>query len=159
MTIRNIQKNKGFVLLFAVSISAILLAIALGAANISLKELQFSTSAKDTNDAFFAADAGTECALYYDRSDQNKFPLGGPAPAPISCGSGNITVGFSAGTYSFTVIGLGSAGTSCSKVTVSKAIIAPFTTIISKGYNVGNTSGTCTPLPSNAVEREIKTTF
>ena len=37
--------------------------------NISYKEIIFSTDAEETNEAFFAADTGAECALYYDRSN------------------------------------------------------------------------------------------
>ena len=41
--------------------------------NISLKEIKFGTSARDTNDAFFAADTGAECALFNDKSTQTNF--------------------------------------------------------------------------------------
>ena len=58
MIILKIKKNKGFVLIFAVTLAAILLSIALGISQIALKEIKFGTSAKDTNDAFFAADTG-----------------------------------------------------------------------------------------------------
>ena len=51
MIIKKIKKNRGFVILFAVTLSSILLAIALGVANIALKEIRFGTSAKDTNEA------------------------------------------------------------------------------------------------------------
>src|ERR1035437_11163940 len=92
-----IKKNKGFVILFAVTLSALLLSIALGVANVAFREAKFNTSAKDTNNAFFAADTGAECALYYDKSTMSvfatqtspppsspppSFPSSGPQPQP-----------------------------------------------------------------------------
>ncbi|HEV7424440.1 MAG TPA: hypothetical protein VGO21_04595, partial [Candidatus Paceibacterota bacterium] len=76
--------RSGFVILFAVTLASIILAVTLGAINVALKEIKFSTNAKDTNNAFFAADVGVECAEYYDKSTINAFPVAGPATS-ISC--------------------------------------------------------------------------
>src|SRR3989344_2360391 len=90
------KSGAGFVILFAVTLSSILLAIALGVANIALKEIKFSTSARDTNDAFFVADTGAECALFYDKLSGSSFPIDGVgAPASITCASTDIPVSFS----------------------------------------------------------------
>ena len=66
-------KNRGFVILFAVTISSILLALAIGVANIALKEVKFNTSAKDTNNAFFAADTAIEYALFQDKPPSSAY--------------------------------------------------------------------------------------
>jgi len=141
MKINNLQKNKGFVLLFAVTVSSILLAIALGVANIALKEVRFSTSARDTNDAFFAADTGIEYTLFNDRT---------PAFYPP-------------GLTAFDLAGFGASGQSCAKVTVNKSITPSTTTIIAKGYNIGGSApgifpASCTP-PASAIERELNITY
>ena len=154
MITKKIKKNKGFVLLFAVVVSSIILAVTLAVANVSLKEIKFSTSAKDTNDAFFAADTGAECALFNDRSTQNKFLLAGPA-ATITCANTNITPTFSAGFYKFTIPSLGSTGQGCAIVTVDKSV-SP-TAVVSKGYNVGDAS--CNSSSANRVERQIELTY
>lgn len=150
--------RSGFVILFAGTISAILLSIALGVANIAFKEVKFRTSDKETNAAFFAADVGVECALFYDRSDQNKFPADGPA-MPITCANNlDIPVSFSAGVYNFTITNLGDLGQGCAKVTVDKTA-PPMTTIISSGYNNGgNVPGSCVQ-GSNTVERQIELNY
>lgn len=152
--IKKLQKNKGFVILFAVTLSAILLSIALGVANIALKEIRFGTSAKDTNEAFFAADTGAECALVNDKSTGSAFPPGGPARA-VACASATPT--FSGDTYKFIVINLGNTNTGCAIVTVKKDITSHppdvLTKIISKGYNIGSPS--CSSTSLNLVEREI----
>jgi len=160
MIIKKIKKNKGFVILFAVMLSSILLAIALGVSNIAFREVTFGTSAKDANDAFFAADVGAECALFYDKSlpANNAFTVGQSFAGPMNCAGSHVAlVGDTGPSWSFDVVGLGSNGKSCAKVTVDKSI-EPIT-IISKGYssdNIGDTS--CTPL-SNSLERELEVTY
>src|SRR3989344_9100858 len=81
--------RSGFVILFAVTLSSILLSVALGVANVALREVGFSTSARDSSDAFLAADTGAECALFYDKLSSSSFPIEGPAVA-ISCASYEI---------------------------------------------------------------------
>ena len=164
MKLKKIQKNKAFVLLFAVVISSIILAIALGVANISLKEINFGTSARDANDAFFAADTGAECALYYDRSDNNAFKETtnegeGSVPLIMTCAGSKISFINKPPPWSFVISGLGSTGQSCAKVTVSKDNTnIPVTTVItSKGYNIGD--GNCDSSNSNRVERELEVTY
>jgi len=167
MGIKNLQKKRGFVILFAVTLSAILLAIALGVANIALKEVKFTTNARNTNNAFFAADTGAECALFNDKLVGSSFPIEGPASS-ITCASTTIPVSFSGtidssgnpttGTYNFSINSLGSLGASCAKINVFKdKRQSPMLVVItSKGYDTGGgVPGSCNP-PSNSVERELK---
>src|SRR3989344_1549773 len=138
--------NKGFALLYAVMISSMLLAIALGVTDISLKEIKFGTSAKDTNEAFFAADTGAECALFYDKSTGGVF-ITGTSPS-ITCNNDTFTANESPTSYwKFVLTGLGSEEKGCAKVTVDKTDLAPcnsLTCIVSKGYNDGgNDPGLC----------------
>ena len=156
--------NSGFVLLFSIMISSIILLITLGVSNIALKEINFTISAKDTNDAFFAADTGAECALFNDKTS------GGLESAFIENGSGvsclGTTITFtnppSSSPWNFVLTGLGSTGKACAKVTVKKDIFDGLntTTIISKGYNNNDTSTDtgCSPA-SNAVERFIELSY
>ena len=132
------ERSRGFVILFAVTISSIILAIALGVANIALKEIKFSTNARDTNDAFFAADTGVELALFNDKSPN------------VSCSA--------PGTCSFVVSGLGSTGQSCAIVTITKTSSPAGTSIISKGYNTG-VSLSCASTNMDRVEREINVNY
>ncbi|MEK9181510.1 MAG: malectin [Patescibacteria group bacterium] len=159
--ILKIKNKKGFVILFAVTLSSLILAIALGVSNITLKEMKFSTSAKDTNEAFFAADTGIECALMNDKP-VSKFSVAGPATA-LTCAAGipTYSAGTNTGLYTFLVTGLSNNGTSCAKVSVFKdaAIDPPFivTTLTSKGYNIGDPS--CNSSNPNRIEREIKASY
>ena len=135
---KELQKEKGFALLFAVTLSAILLSIALGITSVAMKEVQFGTSAKDTNDAFFAADSGAEYVLYKDRSDN----IIDPFPSP----SGGTTI---------IVSELDSTLKGCATVTIKKTVtnISASTEVVSKGHNNG--SPNCTTISSNTVEREL----
>jgi hypothetical protein len=168
MIIKNIQKNKAFVLLFAVTISAILLAIALGVANIAFREVKFGTSAVDTNNAFFAADVGAECALYYNRTPNPPYNFANAfqsSPDAMNCaGTTDIEVTKSSteDIWTFVVSNLGSTGQGCAIVTVNKTVLdvdgVPTTSIISKGYNNGSNGdgpGTCKQ-GSNTVERQLE---
>ncbi len=152
-----LKQNTGFAILFAVTLSAIVLGIALGITNIAQKELKFATSAKATNEAFFAADTGIECALINDKSGTSVFKDGGPGS--LSCLGVSITLNGSSPSWDFIVPNLGTSGQSCSKVSLFKnesgGIIT--TTIIAKGYDTGGSSG-CTP-SSNTVERQLESTY
>lgn len=154
--------RSGFAILFAVTLSALLLSIALGVSNIALKELKFGTSAKFTNEAFFAADTGVECALAHDKSDSGVFIDGGIITL-INCAGSPITVGGFYPAFNFFVPGLGSNGQGCAMVEVFKETdpLDPtriLTTITSKGYDLGGGAGGCDPA-SNRVERQIETTY
>ncbi len=154
------KNNRGFVLLFTMVLSAVLLSMAIGASSVALKELKFSTSGRDTNDAFFAADTGADCALYFDQAAQNKFPLNGSAGV-VSCANASANSGSGNGTtasYNFTVNGLGSSGNSCVKVNVSKDASSGTlkTTITTDGYSPANSPCTAN---STTVNRHLVVTY
>lgn len=153
------RRNGGFVILFAVTLSAILLSIALGVTNIAFKEIKFGTSDKDTNVAFFAADVGAECALFYDRSDPAKNAFTGTATSITCAGNSFSTPAPSPSNFwTFILSGLGPQAQGCAKVTVDKTT-GSGTQIISSGYNNGgNVSGSCTQ-GSNTVERQIELNY
>ncbi|MFA6585792.1 MAG: hypothetical protein WCS86_01370 [Candidatus Paceibacterota bacterium] len=159
MNIKNKKKNNkdGFALLYAIMISSILLAIGLGVGNIAFKEIKFSTSAKDTNDAFFAADTGAECALYYDKLDQSKNAFTGSVM--MDCVNRPIIpIESSPSVWTFTIMGLGSEEKGCTKVIVDKVNVTPSLTtkITSRGYN--NAGANCIPT-LNSVERLLEVNY
>jgi Tfp pilus assembly protein PilX len=77
MYIQNKKKNKyqttvpqrGFTLLLASLIASLLLAVGLSMFTIAQKEIILSSLGRDSQYAFYAADAGAECALYWDFKD------------------------------------------------------------------------------------------
>lgn len=58
--------KKGAVLLIAILVSSVALAVGFGVYNRTYKELLFASFWKQTQIAFSSADAGLECALYWE---------------------------------------------------------------------------------------------
>lgn len=65
------KDNNGFTILFAVLVSTLILAVGASIINIALKQLTLSGSARDSQFAFYAANTGIECALYWDFNGVN----------------------------------------------------------------------------------------
>ncbi len=135
------KNEKGFVILFTVLISSIILAIALGISSIAYKEVVLSSAAKESQYSFFAADTGAECALYWD-IQQNVFGATPNTPA-VQCNG--ISPNFSSGSSSPFAFTLSlNNDESCAKVTIDKNVpadplnplsTATLTQIRSLGYN------------------------
>ncbi len=80
------ETQSGFVILFTVILTSIILLMALGIASVSYKEIELSLNARDSHLAFFAADTGLECGLYYDRTQTAFGPQGSPfTSATLNC--------------------------------------------------------------------------
>jgi hypothetical protein len=58
--------QRAFVLLYAVMTSTIVLAVGVSIISIALKQLAISTLGRESQYAFYAANTGAECALYWD---------------------------------------------------------------------------------------------
>lgn len=156
---KKIKKNKkGIALLFVIMLSSILLVVALSISNIATKEAVFSISARNANDAFYAADTGAECALGNDKSGSSAFYENSQE---VICLGSTITFTSSTSTeWKFTLSGIGSSNASCAVVTVTKnpdlSTEDIYTIIKSKGYN--KTGANCTP-NAISVERELEVSY
>ncbi len=99
--IRKINKasygSQGFVILFAMLISSIILLISSGIFNIVKKQVVLSSYARESQKAFYAADAALDCALFNDISPliaSSSFSVITPADTQIECGGGTISVDY-----------------------------------------------------------------
>jgi len=67
---RHYQKKRnsltGFTLLISSLIASLMLVVGLAVFNITFKELRLSSTSRDSQVAFYAADTGMECALFWD---------------------------------------------------------------------------------------------
>jgi len=78
-------KQKGFSLFIAVTVAATLLLVAFSVSKIATKGLEFANTGRNSQIAFFAADAGIECALYWDVAfEPSKFSPS-VSGSPINC--------------------------------------------------------------------------
>ncbi|KKW45527.1 MAG: hypothetical protein UY98_C0044G0005 [Candidatus Kaiserbacteria bacterium GW2011_GWA2_58_9] len=73
-----VNSQKGFTLLLAALVSSIVLALGTSIFQLAQKELTLSSIGRDSQFAFYAADSGAECALYWDVRYQ-RFPTSTPA--------------------------------------------------------------------------------
>ncbi len=80
------NQTRGFTLFVALVVSSMLLAVGFSLSNIILKQLIFSSSGKESQLAFYAADSGAECALYWDRKDMAGYTTYDGAFATSSVG-------------------------------------------------------------------------
>ncbi|MBI5005114.1 MAG: hypothetical protein HZC03_00715 [Candidatus Lloydbacteria bacterium] len=140
------RNNRGFVLLYAVLVASIALSIGISLYGITLKELLISSSSRDSQLAFYAADAGAECALYWDVQEK---AFSTSTQNSIACASLPMTVG--GGTISNFSISSFPNG-ACADVIVDKSIF-PQTVITSQGYN------TCNLNDPRRVERTLRVTY
>jgi len=63
------QNNKGFTLLIAIITTSMLLIVSFVVINVAVKQLLIADANEQSQYAFYAADAGTECAVYWDLAD------------------------------------------------------------------------------------------
>lgn len=172
------NESKGMTLLFASLVVSLLLSVGLAIADIALSQILLSAAAKDSAAAFYAADTGIECALYYE----NKVvPNGRPSFFPgrtgetassINCngggGANNVSAeplqstGGSRPTITTTYIV--NSGSSCNSSKPSFTIVIEKrekaggnnnydTTVRSYGYN------DCNPNSPRRVERGLQVTY
>lgn len=167
------RKDGGFAMLFAVLTSSVLLSIGLSIFNLTIKELALSSSGRESQAAFFAADSGVECALYWDvvGTAFATSSESGAVPA-FSCAGQNISISESRSasaattTFSFSPTNSTTGALPCVYVSVGKYISSgqDLTTIVSRGYNVGYVaseagSNKCVGTDSLKVERALRISY
>ena len=164
---------KGFALLFAVLVASVLLSIGMSIFNLTVKELLLSSSGRESQFSFYAADTGAECALYWDfkglyifaTSTDNRVP----SPASADCIGQNININptvtvdpvspnaSSASTKFELIIPNIQGENSCATVTVSKSFDSltqiMSTVVDSRGYN------TCITTDPNRTERALRVSY
>ena len=137
----------GFTLLMASLVGSMLLAIGLAIFNLALKEVVLSSSGRESQFAFFAADSGSECALYWDfKNVSGVSAFATSTSSTISCNydaqnsaNQNITVGGGGLGNPTSVFSLTfNPDPYCVTVSVTKG--NGTTVIESRGYNTCNVS-------------------
>ncbi len=78
-------KTRGFTLLLAALVASIVLSLGSAIFSIAQKQVTLSSLGRDSQFAFYAADAAAECALYWDIR-HNGFGTTSPATNPVCDG-------------------------------------------------------------------------
>ena len=73
---KKIKQQKGFTLLYAVLVSSIVLSASLSIINIALKQHKLSALSRESQVAFYAANTGIDCALYWETHTRDATPTG-----------------------------------------------------------------------------------
>jgi Tfp pilus assembly protein PilX len=156
------KKENGFTLFIAIVITATLLVVSMGIVSLAVREAQLSSAAKQSQFAFYAADTGIECALYWDVQNPTGYSaFSTTTGSTIECNrdannlSNSFVVGGSAdssgrGLSDFQVTFLPDAY--CANVTVVKGSDGS-TEIESLGYNSCDTSN------PRRVERAVRVSY
>jgi Tfp pilus assembly protein PilX len=149
--------QKGFTLFIAIVVTATLLLVSSGIIALALKEAFLTSASRDSQFAFFAADTGAECAIYWDVQNPSGFSAFSTSTgSTINCNqdAANPTnplvpgVGGSAqSTFDLTFL----PDPYCAHVTVTKT--SATTTIDSRGYN------NCNANDARRVERAVRVTY
>ncbi len=146
------KQHNGFVLLFALVVSAIIFFIGAGIFSISFKELMVSSISKESQKSIFAADSGVECGLWADMNDL----LG----TPFSCFNTDNTTVFNSTSESFDVYYNDSK--TCAHVNISSIDAGDRgneTTIVAQGYNKCTDQGLPITSYAGLAERVYKVSY
>ncbi len=148
--------NRGFAMLFTVLITSIILSIGLGISNLAFKQTILSSLAKDSQMAFYQADAAAECGMYYDIT-VGLFPRGltvAGAPSAIACGSRTLALesSLSATNYFVYKENAVSDGQPCLSIVFDKVTSGTQSLIQARGYNL------CASTPRQ-VERALQVSY
>src|SRR3989344_2234416 len=123
------MKNKnGITLLLAVFVSSLALTLGLGIFTLFFSEIEFSGTSKESLIAFYAADSGIECAIFWD-IEQNAFATSS-SNSTITCDEDSFNFNPSGG---FTRFVVSFSNGSCATVEVTKGIN---TIVESQGKNI-----------------------
>lgn len=143
--------KKGFALFVAIGVAGIILLVSIAMTNIALKQTIISSSARESQRAFYAADNGIECVLYWEIKNPlnpGESPFDPSTTQNITCGGSSFTVG-GAETSTFTVTY--SPFNTCTEVTVDKSDVP------SEAHSRGRNS--CDVNNAKRVERGIRITY
>ena len=154
-----VRKNqRGFTLLLATLVASTVLAIGSAIYTLAAKEVRLSSLGRDSQFAFYAADTGAECALFWDVR-YSYFATTSPAtviPPDPRCDTQEINATGRTGFYPQTMIFRFEPGGRCVDVTVAKTqdstTQAIKTIIHADGYN-----NPCTGLNDpNTLQRSVE---
>jgi Tfp pilus assembly protein PilX len=151
--------SRGFTLLLAALVSSITLAIGVSIFEITQKQIILSSLGRDSQFAFYTADTGAECALYFDvRGDihPNTFAtstFSQPAQS-VLCNQTTAAVTVTSATSDSAVSAFQfEPGGLCAIVTVTKQSSNPKTRIHADGYSTN-----CASIATNprALQRSVE---
>lgn len=148
--IKNLRQ-KGFTLLMSLLVISIILSIGMGVSDIVIRETKISGVGRESQVAFSAADAGAECAFFWEIKHPGMIQSAFNSANTVNCAGNSVSNSFSGNVSNF-ILNLGN--NSCVNVKVDKASSPTQTIIESRGYNTN-----CASISPFRVERAIRLTL
>lgn len=150
------NRQRGFTLLLAALISSLVLSIGVSIVSIARKSVTLSSISRDSQFAFYAADAAAECALYWDVRHLyfgTTTPPGLSPPNDPTCDGTNINATGRDVTEPYTMSFQYEPNGYCVQVEVRKSATAPRTVIHADGFSV-----TCADIvtSSRSLQRSVE---
>lgn len=173
--------NRGFTIFFAMLVGSLALSVGFAIYDLTVREIDLSAAASQSQYAIYAADTGVECALYWDSKYGGSGSAFGTSSASTwgtaaNCNGQDIVgngtppvplVAIPTGWSAWAINSTASAATTtftlsllpaqpyCAVVDVGKSTVGGilYTTIISKGYNNCSQSGAA------RLERTLKVSY
>jgi hypothetical protein len=151
------QEPRGFTLLISILLATVAVTLGVSLLDLSYKQVILSSTAKQSQYGFYAADTAMECALYWDQK-YNAFRFTSPIPSSTLRCQGNTVLSYTTGTYGSGAsqhrktefnMRCGSTSTSNGRITVYK-YTSGATTIYANGFS------SCTAADQRRVERGLK---
>jgi len=72
------SQESGFALLISLIVVGVVISVGLAVLDLTIKQVQLSTNAKESELAFHAANAGMECARFWRRASSSEMEVGDP---------------------------------------------------------------------------------
>lgn len=142
---------RGFTLLIALIVTSVLVSVGLALVDVAYKQLLLASTAKNSQIAFYNADAALECGLYHDQKF-NAFSQA-IATTSIRCAGQTVAVtGTNAGNVRTSTFSIPCTGGTNARVTVLKDTSGA-SNIYANGYS------SCSATDPRRVERGLKITY
>jgi type II secretory pathway pseudopilin PulG len=151
------NNSKGFTLLLSLVVIGIILTMATTIFSLISSEIEFAILSRESQRSLFAADAGAECALFWDLK---RYAFSTTSPGTINCAQQqNLDIASTEGPDDIFSFSLTFANGTCADVVVDKTTIN-YTVILSYGYNMGSiVGGVCESNDPRLVERALRVIY
>lgn len=155
-------------ILYSILVSTVIITIGLAVLEVMVQQLTLTSTERDSQIAFYAADTAMECALYWDiPQDVYNFQTGTGAGTRCNNFSPTVTKTSIAGTpkeYDFN-FDVSLPNNSCAHVLVQKFTygtapeLLATTTISTRGYNTPYTTSCTAAVSPRRLERGLRVTY
>jgi len=153
---KNLNNYRGFTLFIAITITATILLVSVAIVSVAVKEAFLTSSGRESQYAFYAADTGIECAVYWDVKNSTGYSAFSTSTgSTIFCNKDTLNTtnqwvvgGSNSSTFNMTFL----PDPYCASITVTKNSSGA-TTVDSHGYN------TCDPTNTRRVERAVRVSY